>query len=73
TECIDVREWLIDTGCGHDLLSKHEVAPYKEFVQKAKSPVVFNTANGSTTTNSVAKIHVKELNEFLVRGHLMLG
>ncbi|MFM7988905.1 MAG: hypothetical protein ACKPKO_57295, partial [Candidatus Fonsibacter sp.] len=34
TECIDVREWLIDTGCGHALLSKHEVSPYKEFVQK---------------------------------------
>ncbi|MFM7983184.1 MAG: hypothetical protein ACKPKO_28075, partial [Candidatus Fonsibacter sp.] len=45
TECIDVCEWLIYTGCGHDLLSKHEVAPYKDFVQQAKSPVVFRIAN----------------------------
>ncbi|MFM7990454.1 MAG: hypothetical protein ACKPKO_65165, partial [Candidatus Fonsibacter sp.] len=63
TECVDVREWLIDTGCGHDLLYKHEVAPYKDFFQKAKSPVVFHTANGSTTANNVARIHVTDLNE----------
>ncbi|MFM7980811.1 MAG: hypothetical protein ACKPKO_15980 [Candidatus Fonsibacter sp.] len=59
TGCIDVYERLIDTGCGHALLSKHEVAPYKDFVQKAKSAVVFRIANGST----VARIHVKEVNE----------
>ncbi|MFM7980982.1 MAG: hypothetical protein ACKPKO_16865, partial [Candidatus Fonsibacter sp.] len=55
-ECIDVREWLIDTGYGHDLLSKHDVAPYADFVQKAKSLVVFHTANGSTTTHNVARV-----------------
>ena len=63
TECDVVKEWLIDTGCGNDLLSKRDVASVKEYVRKAKRPVVFHTANGSTTTNSVAWIHISELDE----------
>ncbi|MFM7982939.1 MAG: hypothetical protein ACKPKO_26805, partial [Candidatus Fonsibacter sp.] len=46
TECAEVNDWLIDTVCGHDLLSKQEVAHYKKFIHKAKSPTVFHTANG---------------------------
>ncbi|MFM7983781.1 MAG: hypothetical protein ACKPKO_31100, partial [Candidatus Fonsibacter sp.] len=58
TECTVVTDWLIDAGCGHDLISKQQVTNYKKFIHKAESPTVFHTANGKTTTNSVAWIHV---------------
>ncbi|MFM7978722.1 MAG: hypothetical protein ACKPKO_05350, partial [Candidatus Fonsibacter sp.] len=63
TDSVDIKEWLIDTGCGNDILSKRDVVSVKDYIKKAKRPVVFHTANGSTTTNSVAWIHIRELDE----------
>ncbi|MFM7984496.1 MAG: hypothetical protein ACKPKO_34740, partial [Candidatus Fonsibacter sp.] len=63
TDRIVVKDWIVDTGCGNDLLSKRDVASVKDYVRKAKRPVVFRTVNGSTTTNSVAWIHIQELDE----------
>ncbi|MFM7986351.1 MAG: hypothetical protein ACKPKO_44265, partial [Candidatus Fonsibacter sp.] len=39
------------------------VANYKQFIHKAESPIVFHAANGKTTTNNVAWIHVHELDD----------
>ena len=62
-KCGMVREWLVDTGCGYDLVSKRETGLIKRFVSKAKVPITFHTANGPTRTDNVANIHVRELDE----------
>jgi hypothetical protein len=44
-KCGMVKEWLVDTGCGYDLVSKRETGLIKRFVSKAKVPITFHTAN----------------------------
>ena len=58
-----VKMWLVDTGCGYDIVSKREVALIKRFVNKAKLTITFHTANGPTVTENMAYIYVKELDE----------
>ena len=53
--------WLLDTGCGYDIVSKREVALMKRFVDKARHTITFHTANGPTVTENVATVYVKEL------------
>ena len=55
--------WLVDTGCGYDLVSKREVALMKRFVEKATHTITFHTVNGPTVTEDVANVYVKELDE----------
>ena len=55
--------WLVDTGCGYDLVSKREVVLMKRCVEKAKHTITFHTANGPTVTEDVANVYVKELDE----------
>ena len=40
------RQWMLDSGCGCDLVSAESIAKLKEFVRKAKSERIFATANG---------------------------
>ena len=60
-KCGMVKMWLVDTGCGYDIVSQRETALIKRFVSKAKVPITFHTANGPTRTENIAKIHVREL------------
>jgi hypothetical protein len=62
-KCGMVKERLVDTECGYDLVSKRETGLIKRFVRKAKVPITFHTANGPTRTENVANIHVRELAE----------
>jgi len=62
-KCGMVKEWLVDTGCGYDLVSQRETGLIKRFVSKAKVPITFHTANGPTRTENIANIHVRELDE----------
>jgi hypothetical protein len=62
-KCGMVKEWLVDTGCGYDLVSQNEIGLIKRFVSKAKVPITFHTANGPTRTENIASIHVRELDE----------
>ena len=55
--------WLVNTGCGYDLVSKREVALMKRFVEKAMHTITFHTANGPTVTENVANVYVKDLDE----------
>ena len=55
--------WLVDTGCGYDLVSKRKTGMIKRIVSKAKVPITFHTANGATRTENIASIHVRELDE----------
>ena len=42
--------WLVDTGCGQDLIARTYVSPYFESVLAVK-PITFGTANGVTDSN----------------------
>ena len=44
-KCGMVKMWLVDTGCGYDLVSRRETTLIKRFVSKAKVPITFHTAN----------------------------
>ena len=64
-KCGLVKMWLVDTGCGYDLVSMREVALMKRFVEKARHTITFRTANGPTVTEDVANVYVKELDEHI--------
>lgn len=59
----DIRMWLVDTGCGYDLVSKAEVAKVKELVRKAAKAIVLHTANAKVDARDAIDLFVQELNE----------
>ena len=58
-----IRSWLIDTGCGHDLVSRKDVKKFEARLRHSLHPLTFNTANGRTTAIQQALLHCKELKE----------
>ena len=57
--CISKRvKWLMDTGCGHDLIGRAKAKSLGVDIVKDDDEIVFQTANGSTSTSDVAKIVV---------------
>ncbi len=58
-----IKIWLIDTGCGHDLISRMELKDVARFAKKAAIPITFCTANGSTLATEVLPTFVKEFGE----------
>ena len=58
-----VQMWLIDTGCGHDLVARKELKALKRLIRQANIPLNFSTANGEVPANECADLLVKELNE----------
>ena len=59
-ECPPIR-FIMDTGCGHDLISKEKARQMNLSVKEGRDSINFMTANGVTTTNEVAEINVGEL------------
>ena len=57
-----VKKWLVDTGCGHDLISRRELPTHGNCLKAAQVPITFDTANGETHTTEVADIFIKQLN-----------
>jgi hypothetical protein len=58
----EIRRWLADTGCGHDLVASSVVvqAGGKDYIQ-VKSPKYLNTANGITAvTKGVTMVHIAD-------------
>ena len=55
------RKWIVDSGCGHDLIGKDDIGGNFN-VQKA-GELRFNTAGGKTTSNECVEIEVSVLNE----------
>ena len=53
----------MDTGCGHDLIGRAKAKSLGVDIVKDDDEIVFQTANGSTSTSDVAKIVVDELDE----------
>eukprot|EP00974_Lingulodinium_polyedra_P118893 11169048-Lingulodinium_polyedra.AAC.1 len=56
-----VKMWLMDTGCGHDLITRADVLKMKEFAGKVSTSVKFNTANGLAKGVEVVDLFVEEL------------
>ena len=50
----------MDTGCGHDLISKNRANKLGLNIEETDNPMSFFTANAVTSTNDVAKIHFDE-------------
>ena len=55
--------WLVDTGCGHDLVSRTNVKLSGGETRRLEKAVIFQTANGDTPSTHVAPISFQELNE----------
>ena len=61
-QCKGVK-WLMDTGCGHDLIGKSKAASLGVDIVQDKDKIVFQTANGTTSTADSIKYYVNELKE----------
>ena len=59
----DIKLWLFDTGCGHDLVSKRDVSHLLRRVHPAVEPLYLKTANGRTRADKVIDIYVDEIAE----------
>ena len=53
--------FIMDTGCGHDLISREKAKAMNLTVKEGPDSINFMTANGVTTTSDVAEINVGEL------------
>ena len=53
----------MDTGCGHDLIGKSKAASLGVDIVQDKDEIVFQTANGTTSTSDCIKYYVNELKE----------
>ena len=58
-----IDRWLVDTGCGYDLVSREHTTASKRWVRKAVHLRTFQTANGITTTDKVVRMTVDEFGE----------
>ena len=59
----DGHQWIMDTGCGSDLISRAKVEDHKLRRSKAKTPVQFQTANGNTKGMEVVTMNIVEFDE----------
>jgi hypothetical protein len=57
---------LIDTGCGHDLVSMKDLGADLAHILVADRPLTFNTANGKTKATEQAPLYCAELDEELL-------
>ena len=53
-----LKYWLIDSGCGHDLVGLKEVQALQKMFKLAAMPITFVTANGETDANEYVSLHV---------------
>ena len=58
-----IISWLIDTGCGHDLIGLEEIKALKRLFKAAGIPINFQTANGLTQAREQIELYVDELGE----------
>ena len=60
-----IEVWLIDTGCGHDLVGRKEVESLKAMFRKAGIPIMFQTAGGASLGTECLELHIGELDEVI--------
>ena len=54
--------WLVDTGCGHDLVSANNAKLSKGKKITLENQVTFQTANGDAPSIHSSQIFIEELN-----------
>ena len=57
------HQWIMDTGCGSDLISKAKVEDNNLRRSKAKNPIQFQTANGNIKGLDVVTMNIVEFDE----------
>ena len=60
-----IHRWLIDTGCGYDLVGRREVAKLQALFRKANIPITFQTAAGLTPGTECLELQIEELGEII--------
>jgi len=55
--------WLIDTGCGHDLVARSAIKQISAHIGRSPFPLTFVTANGSTKTGQDILMRLPELRQ----------
>ena len=58
-----VKVWLVDSGCGHDLVSKHGVQSLTKWIKRVPGGMVFQTANGPASTEDVVEIPIDRIEQ----------
>ena len=57
--------WLVDTGCGHDLVSATNAKLSKGKKRTLENQVTFQTANGDAPSTHSSQIFIEELSEMI--------
>ena len=57
--------WLVDTGCGHDLVSANNAKLSKGKKITLENQVAFQTANGDAPSTHSSQIFIEELSEMI--------
>ena len=55
--------WLVDTGCGFELISRKDSEGFRDCIGRANIPIELSTANGKTCANQVLNLTVTEMSE----------
>ena len=55
-----VKSWLVDAGCGHDLIAKSVVPQFNLPTFGAPFPLIFNTANGQAPAKDMVSVPCSE-------------
>ena len=58
-----IDKWLMDTGCGHDLVARKEIKALAKMFRRAGLPLTFSTANGQTHATLCLPLHLSALGE----------
>ena len=63
--------WLLDSGSGYDLLSRHLLSSYRQYVKQLRRALNFDTANGRSKATEVASMTISEMGDVSARPVLM--
>ena len=56
-----VRRWLVDSGCKHDLVSERCLRGLRRYVRNSRRPFVLNTVGGPTDVNREIALQVSDI------------
>ena len=58
-----IDRWVVDTGCGYDLVSRDHISWMKRWIRKAVKAPIFPEGEGITATEQAARMTVGEFGE----------
>ena len=60
----EVKEWLLDTGCGYDLVCRADIEKIKKYIEKGK-PITFDTAGGEVPARDVIPLFLPHMQQHI--------